>query len=143
MKRSMIALVSAGAITVALGGYAVGATRHDGASEQSARCEQTHQEFEARVGQFRKQKQWIARGFDTTRQSEIVTARLKILGMIVGQNPTCFDAGTRAAAAHLQQHPSTGQDDGAACELAGIPSKECPTSTDVIAVISGQGPREA
>ncbi|MFE1288129.1 hypothetical protein [Streptomyces sp. NPDC058751] len=41
MKRSMIALVGAGAVTVALGGYAVGATRHDGASERSTRCERT------------------------------------------------------------------------------------------------------
>jgi hypothetical protein len=126
MKRSMIALVSAGAITLALGGYAVGATRH----EQSTRCEQTNQDFETRAGQFRRQQQRIARGFDTTRQDEIATARLKILSMIVGQNPNCFDAGTRATAAYLQQHPSTSQEDVAACELAGIPSKDCTISDD-------------
>jgi hypothetical protein len=130
MKRSMIALVSAGAITLALSGYAVGATRHDGASEQSTRCEQTNQDFETRAGQFRRQQQRIARGFDTTRQDEIATARLKILSMIVGQNPNCFDAGTRATAAYLQQHPSTSQEDVAACELAGIPSKDCTISDD-------------
>ncbi|MGW3912415.1 hypothetical protein ACWEBX_12965 [Streptomyces sp. NPDC005070] len=128
MKRLMIALVSAGAITVALGGYAVGATQHDGASEQSTRCEQTSQDFDARAGQFRKQQQRIARGGDTLRQYEIATARLKILSMIVGQNPTCFDAGTRATAAYLQQHPSESQEDAAACELAGIPSKDCTIS---------------
>ncbi|MFF2363982.1 hypothetical protein ACFVU0_14920 [Streptomyces sp. NPDC058122] len=128
MKRSMIALVSAGAITVALGSYAVGATRHDNASEQSTRCEQTNQDFEARVGQFRKQQQRIAQGAGTTRQYEIATARLKILSMIVGQNPTCFDAGTRATAAYLQQHPSVSQEDAAACELTGIPSKDCSIS---------------
>ncbi|MFF7600698.1 hypothetical protein [Streptomyces mirabilis] len=60
MKRSMIALGSAGAITLALGGYAVGATRHDGASERSATCEQANQDFEKRAGQFRKQKQRAA-----------------------------------------------------------------------------------
>ncbi|MFG2951240.1 hypothetical protein [Streptomyces adustus] len=128
MKRSMIALVSAGAITVALGGYAVGATQYDGASEQSTRCEQTSLEFEARAGQFRKQQQRINQGEDSVRQYEIATARLKILSMIVGQNPTCFDAGTRATAAYLQQHPSESQEDAAACELAGIPSKDCTIS---------------
>ncbi|MFI0966612.1 hypothetical protein ACH4S8_35320 [Streptomyces sp. NPDC021080] len=130
MKRSMIALVSAGAITLALGGYAVGATPDDGASEQSTRCEQTKQDFEVRAGQFRKQQQRIAQGNDTTRQYEIATARLKILSLIVGQNPTCFDAGTRATAAYLQQHPSMSQDDVAACELTGIPSKDCLISSD-------------
>ncbi|MGW6485581.1 hypothetical protein [Streptomyces sp. NPDC055056] len=130
MKCSMIALVSAGAITVALGGYAVGATQHDGAFEQSTRCEQTSQDFDARAGQFRKQQQRIARGGDTLRQYEIATARLKILSMIVGQNPTCFDAGTRATAAYLQQHPSQSQEDAAACDLAGIPSKDCTISVD-------------
>ncbi|MFF4845586.1 hypothetical protein [Streptomyces collinus] len=130
MKRSMVALVSAGAITVALGGYAVGAAQHDGASEQSTTCAQANQEFEARAGQFRKQQQRIARGADTTRQYEIATARLKILSMIVGQNPTCFDAGRRATAAYLQQHPSASQEDAAACELAAIPSKDCTISVD-------------
>ncbi|MGW1068058.1 hypothetical protein ACWD4F_26465 [Streptomyces aureus] len=125
MKRSMIALVSAGAITVALGGYAVGATQHDDASKQSTTCGQANQEFEARAGQFRKQQQRIAQGVDTNRQYVIASARLKILGMIVRQNPTCFDAGTRATAAYLQQHPSASQEDAAACELAGIASKDC------------------
>ncbi|MEV5802243.1 hypothetical protein [Streptomyces collinus] len=128
MKRSMIALVSAGAITVALGGYAVGATQHNGASKQSTRCEQTNQDFEARASQFRKQQQRINQGGDTLKQYEIATARLRILSMIVGQNPTCFDAGTRATAAYLQQHPSESQEDAAACELAGIPSKDCTIS---------------
>ncbi|WP_328446815.1 hypothetical protein OG780_10140 [Streptomyces sp. NBC_00386] len=130
MKRSMIALVSAGAITLALSGYAVGATRHDGTFEQSTRCEQANQEFEARAGQFRKQQQRFAREGSTIRQDEIVAARLKILTLIVGQNPTCFGAGTRAAAAYLLQHPSLGQEGAAACELAGIPSKDCTISVD-------------
>ncbi|MFE2580256.1 hypothetical protein [Streptomyces sp. NPDC059378] len=86
--------------------------------------------FEARAGQFRKQQQWIAKGGDTIRQYEIATARLKILSTIVRQNPTCFDAGTRATAAYLQQHPSESQEDAAACELAGIPSKDCTISVD-------------
>ncbi|MFB7248695.1 hypothetical protein ACFCYX_40435 [Streptomyces populi] len=130
MKRSMIALVSAGAITIALGGYAVGATQHDDASEQSTTCAQANQDFEARAGQFRKQQQRIAKGGDTIRQYEIATARLRILSTIVRQNPTCFDAGTRATAAYLQQHPSSSQEDAAACELAGIPSKDCTISVD-------------
>ncbi|MFD5816096.1 hypothetical protein [Streptomyces sp. NPDC127038] len=130
MKRSMIALVSAGAITVALGGYAVGATRHDGAAERSAGCERTNQVFEARARQFRKQEQRIAQGNDTTAQYEIATAQLRILGVIVRQNPACFDAGARATATYLQLHPSTGQEDVAACDLAGIPAKDCDISTD-------------
>ncbi|MGW0964624.1 hypothetical protein [Streptomyces sp. NPDC002516] len=128
MKRSMIALVSAGAITLPLGGYAAGATWHDGASGQSATCAQANQDFEARAGQYRKQQQRIAQGNDTTRQYEIASARLKILSMIVGQNPTCFNAGTRATAAYLQQHLSAGQEDAAACELTGIASKDCTIS---------------
>ncbi|MFD8740435.1 hypothetical protein ACFV06_36745 [Streptomyces sp. NPDC059618] len=126
MKRSMIALVSAGAITLALGGYAVGATRHDGA----AGCERTNQVFEARAGQFRKQEQRIAQGNDTTAQYEIATAQLRILGVLVRQNPACFDAGARATATYLQLHPSTGQEDVAACDLAGIPARDCDISTD-------------
>ncbi|MGW1064384.1 hypothetical protein ACWD4F_07715 [Streptomyces aureus] len=128
MKRSMIALVSAGAITIALGGYAVGATQHDGASEQSTTCAQANQEFEARASQFRKQQQRIAQGNDSIRQYEIATARLKILSTMVGENPTCFGAGARATAAYLQQHPSESQEDAAACELVGIPSKDCTIS---------------
>ncbi|MGW1067599.1 hypothetical protein ACWD4F_24145 [Streptomyces aureus] len=130
MKRSMIALVSAGAITIALSGYAVGATRHDSASGQSTRCEQANQDFEARASQLRKHQQRVTQGNDTTRQDEIAEARLKILGMIVGQNPTCFDAGTRATASYLQQHPSQSQADAAACELTGIASKDCLISSD-------------
>ncbi|MGW2781186.1 hypothetical protein ACWC3X_08030 [Streptomyces populi] len=128
MKRSMIALVSAGAITVALGGYAVGATQHDDAPAQSTTCVQANQDFEARASQYRKQQQRIAQGNDTTRQYEIASARLKILSMIVGQNPPCFDAGTRATAAYLQQDLSASQEDAAACELAGIASKDCTIS---------------
>ncbi|GGX79228.1 hypothetical protein GCM10010515_53720 [Streptomyces fructofermentans] len=30
-----------------------------------------------------------------------------------------------ATAAHLQQHPSVGQEDAAACELARVPAKDC------------------
>ncbi|MFD5517858.1 hypothetical protein [Streptomyces sp. NPDC127066] len=126
----MIALVGAGAITLALSGYAVGATRHDGASERSTTCAQANQEFEARTDRFRKQSQRIAREGNTIRQDEIVTARLKILTLIVGQNPTCFGAGTRAAAAYLQQHPSVSQEGAAACELTGIPSKDCTIPND-------------
>ncbi|WP_329294249.1 hypothetical protein [Streptomyces sp. NBC_01455] len=51
MKRSMIPPAGAGAVTLALGGYAVGATRHGGGSERSATCEQANQEFTTRAGQ--------------------------------------------------------------------------------------------
>ncbi|MET9890867.1 hypothetical protein ABZZ47_11715 [Streptomyces sp. NPDC006465] len=130
MKRSMIALVSAGVITLAVSGYAVGAARHDGTSEQSTTCEQAKQDFAKRAGQFRKQKHREALGGETLRQSEIDAARVKILGMIVVQNPRCFGAGTRATAAFLQQHPSAGQEDAAVCELAGVPSRDCAISVD-------------
>ncbi|MCX5007879.1 hypothetical protein OHB05_35445 [Streptomyces sp. NBC_00638] len=126
----MIALVSAGAISLAMSGYAVGAARHDGASEQSTTCEQANQDFAKRAGQFRKQKHRAAQGGETLRQSEIGAARMKILSMIVVQNPTCFGAGTRATAAVLRQHPSEGQEDAAVCELAGVPSRDCTITVD-------------
>ncbi|MFJ9814058.1 hypothetical protein ACIRU3_02085 [Streptomyces sp. NPDC101151] len=131
MKRSMIALVSAGAITLALGGYAVGATRHDSAAERSATCEQANQDFEKRAGQLRKQKQRESHDDDylNSMSADVTTTRVKILSTIVVQNPTCFGAGTRATAAYLQQHRSEGEEDAATCELAGVPSKYCLIAT--------------
>lgn len=56
---------------------------------------------------------------------EMESTRVKILSLIVVQNPTCFGAGTRATAAYLQQHRSEGEQDAGACELADVPSKDC------------------
>ncbi|MGW3337748.1 hypothetical protein ACWDCL_09740 [Streptomyces sp. NPDC001009] len=125
MKRSMIALVSAGAITVALGGYAVGATRHDSASERSATCEQANQEFEKRAGQLRKLKHQPGDEYLNSISGEMEPTRVKILSLIVVQNPTCFGAGTRATAAYLQEHRSEAELDAAACEIADVPIKDC------------------
>ncbi|MFG2852731.1 hypothetical protein ACGFZ9_18985 [Streptomyces mirabilis] len=49
---------------------------------------------------------------------------MKILSLIVVQNPTFFGAGTRATAAYLQQHRSEGEQDAGACELTDVPSKD-------------------
>ncbi|MFE2535482.1 hypothetical protein [Streptomyces sp. NPDC059371] len=129
MKRSMIALVSAGAITLASGGYAVGAMRHDGASERSATCEQANQDFEKRAEQFRKHKQRKSRDAEysdsVSASWEMESTKVKILSLIVAQNPTCFGAGTRATAAYLQQHRTEGEQDAAACELAAVLSEYC------------------
>lgn len=55
---------------------------------------------------------------------EMESTRVKILSLIVVQNPTCFGAGTRATAAYLQQHRSEGEQDAGACELTDVPSKD-------------------
>ncbi|WSA81579.1 hypothetical protein OG930_42220 [Streptomyces sp. NBC_01799] len=131
MKRSMIALVSAGAVTLAIGGYAVGAARHDGASERSATCEQANQEFTTRAGQLRQQQQRAPYDDDEldSMQSDLDATQVKILSMMVAQNPTCFDAGTRATAAILRQHPTPEEADTAACDLTatatGTGSRDC------------------
>ncbi|MGW3629701.1 hypothetical protein ACWD7F_05995 [Streptomyces sp. NPDC005122] len=124
----MIALVSAGAITLASGGYAVGAMRHDGASERTATCEQADQDFEKRADQFRKHRQRESRDAeysDSVSGWAMESTKAKILSLIVVQNPTCFGAGTRATAAYLQQHRTEGEQDAAACELAAVPSEYC------------------
>lgn len=121
----MIALVSAGAMTLAIGGYAVGATRHDDASERSTTCEQANQEFKTRAGQLRMQKQrppYDDEDLDSV-QLELNATQVKILSMIVRQNPTCFDAGTRATAAMVQQHPTQEDADAAACDLTATASR--------------------
>ncbi|MGW7608010.1 hypothetical protein ACWGKW_12185 [Streptomyces sp. NPDC054766] len=120
MKRSMIALVGAGAITLALSGYTVGSTRHDDAPKRSATCEQAGQEFKARADQLRKQQQREAPDDHEdlgSIQSDLNATQVKILSMIVAQNPTCFDAGTRATAAILQQHPTPEDADTVACDF--------------------------
>ncbi|WP_217546026.1 hypothetical protein [Streptomyces sp. GbtcB6] len=128
----MIALVSAGAITLAIGGYAVGATRTDGASVRSATCEQANKEFTRRAGQVRKQKEreFHDEDFLNSVNPDMESAQVKILGLIVEQNPTCFGAGTRATAAYLQQHRTEGEEDAAACELTGVPAKDCSIAVD-------------
>ncbi|MFD8153895.1 hypothetical protein ACFV28_24505 [Streptomyces sp. NPDC059720] len=134
MKRSVIALVSAGAVTLVLGGYAVGATRHDGASERSATCQQANEDFEKRAGQFRKHKQRESRDADyadsVSASWAVESTKVKILSLMVVQNPTCFGAGTRATAAYLQQHRTEGEQDAAACELAAVPSEYCTIAVD-------------
>lgn len=130
----MVALVSAGAITLASGGYAVGAMRHDGASGRSATCEQANQDFEKRAGQFRRHEQRVSRDANYSNSVSaswaMESTKVKILGLIVVQNPTCFGAGTRATAAYLQQHRTEGEQDAAACELAAVPSEDCTIAAD-------------
>ncbi|WP_333774354.1 hypothetical protein [Streptomyces sp. IBSBF 3136] len=138
MKRSMIALASAGAVTLAAGGYAVGATRHDSASEQSATCQQASNDFGKRADQLREQKKREARdeGYLNSVNANAESAQVQILGLIVDQNPTCFSGATRAAAAYLGKPPSTDAEDleagedVAACELLGIPFKDCSVTAD-------------
>ncbi|WUD75597.1 hypothetical protein OG937_29855 [Streptomyces sp. NBC_00510] len=131
MRRSLIALGTAGAIALAVGGYAVGATQQSRAPEPSVTCEQPRQEFGARAAQIRKQLQREEQtGEIDAQQSTFDTTRAKILSVIVEQNPTCFKAGTRAAAAVLQQHPSEGEADVAVCDLTGIEPDSCWVSVD-------------
>ncbi|MFC8256290.1 hypothetical protein ACFUNF_01150 [Streptomyces sp. NPDC057291] len=126
MRRSLIALTSAGAIALAMGGYAVGATQHDSVSGQSAVCEQAKREFETRAGQIRRQlRRESQEGETDSRQSTMDATRAKIISVLVEQNPTCFDVGTRAAAAVSQQHPPEGQADAAVCDLTGIEPENC------------------
>ncbi|MEU4108325.1 hypothetical protein ACGFYT_00675 [Streptomyces sp. NPDC048208] len=138
MKRSMIALFSAGAIILAAGGYAVGATRHDSASEQSAVCRQASSDFGKRASQLRKQKEREAQDEDYANSINwhAESAQVHIVGLIVEQNPTCFGGATRAAAAYLQKPRSTdaegaeAEEDAATCELLTIPSQNCSVTSD-------------
>jgi hypothetical protein len=131
MRRSVVGLVSAGAIAFATGGYAFGAMRGDGAAERSAMCEQAKQEFGTRAGQIRKQLQRESRGEEAdSRQAEMDAARVRILSAVVAQNPACFDVGTRATTAVLRQHPSEGEADATVCDLTGIQPDECSIAVD-------------
>ncbi|MET8330116.1 hypothetical protein [Streptomyces sp. NPDC005181] len=127
----MIALTSAGAIALAMGGYAVGATQHDSASERSATCGQAKREFETRAGQIRRElRRESQEGETDSRQITMDATRVKIIRELVEQNPACFDAGTRAAAAAIQQHLSEGQADAAVCDLTGIEPENCSVAAD-------------
>ncbi|MFJ7149596.1 hypothetical protein ACIQVT_15535 [Streptomyces sp. NPDC100445] len=134
----MIALVGAGAVTLAAGGYAVGATRHDSASEQSAVCRQAGNDFGKRASRLRKQKEREAHGEDYTNSMNwhAESAQVHIVGLIVAQNPTCFGGAVRAAAAYPQRPRSTdaegaeAEEDAAACELLMIPSQNCSVTSD-------------
>jgi len=127
----MIALVGAGAIALAVGGYAVGATRPGDSSAQSAKCESAKREFETRAAQIRKQVLGrLDEGADGSRQTTMIDARVKIVSAIVEQHPRCFDAGTRATVAVLRQHPSEGEADVAICDLTGIRSEDCVVATE-------------
>ncbi|GAB7106774.1 hypothetical protein JCM4814A_50880 [Streptomyces phaeofaciens JCM 4814] len=114
----MIALLSAGVVVLAGSGYAVGAGHDDGAAERSAKCEQPTRDFAERAGRLRKQVQ----GDDARWQ--VVTAQTEILAVLVKQNATCFDAGTRAAATVVQRL-SGGEQDAARCDLIGIKAGDC------------------
>jgi len=116
---------------LSVGGYAIGATRHDGASGRSTTCEQAKQEFKTPVGQIRKQLRRDTQATETdSRQITIETTRVEILSAVVGQNPTCFDVETRAIVAVLQQHPAEGQADAALCDLTGIQPDYCSITVD-------------
>ncbi|GAA4572129.1 hypothetical protein GCM10023176_34390 [Micromonospora coerulea] len=124
----MIALVSAGAVALAGGGYAIGAVSHRGTNKQSAVCDQAEQEFESRAGQLRKQVQMLQRGFGldgNARDEALDEAQRRILAEVVQQNPTCFGAGMRAAAAVIQQSRSEREADAAICDLVGIKADGC------------------
>ncbi|MFB7310609.1 hypothetical protein [Streptomyces sp. NPDC056192] len=132
MRRSLIALTSAGAIALGMGGYAVGAAQHDSVSGRSATCEQAKREFETRAGQIRKQlRRESQEGETDSRQSTVDATRAKIISVLVEQHPTCFDVGTRAAAAAvIQQRSSEGQADAAVCDLTGIEPENCSVAAD-------------
>ncbi|MGW4914548.1 hypothetical protein [Streptomyces sp. NPDC004270] len=138
MKRSMIALVSAGVFTLTIGGYAIGATEHDSASEQSAACRQAGDDFVKQAGQLRKQKEREAKDEDylNSINAYAESAQVQILSLIVEQNPTCFGGATRAAATFLQKPRSKdeagaeAEEDAAACALLGIPAEDCSVTAD-------------
>ena len=123
----MIASVGAGAAALAVGGYAVGAASHAGPTKKSAMCEQAEQEFAGRAGRLRTQMQ--QRGFETSaRDVTLDQAQRAILAEIVQQNPACFGAGRRAAAAVILQHPCEGEADAAICDLVDIKAEGCSVS---------------
>ncbi|MEU0831391.1 hypothetical protein [Streptomyces sp. NPDC005969] len=127
----MIALTSAGAIALVMGGYAAGAAQYDSVSGRSATCEQAKREFETRAGQIRRQlRRESQEGETDSRQVTVVATRAKIISVLVEQNPTCFDVGTRAAAAVIQQRSSEGQADAALCDLTGIEPENCSVAAD-------------
>lgn len=130
MKRSMIALLGAAAMTVAVGGYAAGATLHDSGSDRSARCEQAARDFDARAGQVRRQLHAENSGDGGQRQHTFLTTRTKVLTGMVVQNPSCFDAGTRATASFLRQHPATDEQEAATCDFVGVALKDCYVSEE-------------
>ena len=131
MRRSLIALTGAGAIALGMGGYAVGAAQHDRVSGRSATCEQAKREFEKRAGQIRRQlRRESQEGETDSRQSTVDATRAKIISVLVEQNPTCFDVGTRAAAAVIQQRSPEGQADAAVCDLTGIEPENCSVAAD-------------
>uniref|UniRef100_UPI001F2FF9B8 hypothetical protein n=1 Tax=Micromonospora coerulea TaxID=47856 RepID=UPI001F2FF9B8 len=108
--------------------YAVGAVSHRGPTKQSAVCEQAEQEFASRAGQLRQQVQLLQRGVGldgNARDEALDEAQRKILAGVVQQNPTCFGAGMRAAAAVIQQPRSEREADAAICDLIGIKAEGC------------------
>ncbi|MFD5568836.1 hypothetical protein [Streptomyces cadmiisoli] len=112
----MIALLSVGAaVVLGGGGYAIGAGGHDGVT---AKCEQTTREFAKRADRLQKQVR------KENPRWQVVTAQTEILAVVVKQNPTCFDAGTRSAA-EVVRRLSGGPQDAARCELIGIKAGEC------------------
>ncbi|GAA4573519.1 hypothetical protein GCM10023176_38700 [Micromonospora coerulea] len=122
----MIALLSAGAVALAGGGYAIGAVGHRGAAKPSAVCEQAEQEFASRADQLRKQMQTPRQlGLNDSKRTTVEDAHSRILAEVVQQNPTCFGAGMRAAAAVIQQHRSEGEADVTICDLAGVKAEDC------------------
>ncbi|MFE2584142.1 hypothetical protein [Streptomyces sp. NPDC059378] len=125
MRPSIIAVAVAAALALTAGGYAVGATRQGGASE---RCGRTAHEFTTLAGQIRKQLRADA-DFDSAQHTVDVT-RAEVLGVLVAQNPGCFDARTRATAAVFRQHASEGRSDAALCELTGIGRNDCSVGLD-------------
>ncbi|MEU0787172.1 hypothetical protein ABZ341_37155 [Streptomyces sp. NPDC006173] len=116
---------------VAVGGYAVGATRHDTGSEVSASCVRTVRDFAVRAGQVRRQLRETD-GDETalTARATFTTTRVKILSAMVAQNAACFDAGTRATASFLRQHPAVGETEAATCDFVGVALKDCHVSED-------------
>lgn len=55
-------------------------------------------------------------------------AQRAIFAEIVQQNPACFGAGRRAAAAVILQHPREGEADAAICDLVDIKAEDCSVS---------------
>ncbi|MFE9651660.1 hypothetical protein [Micromonospora sp. NPDC006431] len=128
MRRAMIALMSAGAVALVGGGYAIGAVSHRDTNKQSAVCNQAKQEFENRAGQLRKQVQRLQRGSGldgNARDEALDEAQRRILAEVVQQNARCFGAGMRAAAAVIQQSRSEKEADAAFCDLVGIKAYDC------------------
>ncbi|MFD3452318.1 hypothetical protein ACFWVC_09055 [Streptomyces sp. NPDC058691] len=134
MGRTRITLVSGAAgvaaVALAAGGYVLGASQDSAAEERTASCADARKAFTTLTAQVRKAQHEGNEdsGIDSSRWYSFEAARTRILATSVAQNPTCFDAVTRATAAVVLDGPKDGAEgewDVALCAPTGTKDDEC------------------